>query len=160
MSVTRWLLFPAPRWNSDGTTISRGPTTRDKASICRVIKLGCINRRAKARRFSMFRYRFGSQVKVVPSNDFARDPDSRFGVLTKHRSVSPKLFSHATQVACFKIYLGTLTLWGLCIGQALLLQRSGIVLVPSIMRELHIWQIFPVGLALIAFLHSGYREQE
>ena len=50
-------------------------------------------------------------------------------------------------------YFGNLC--GLWLGQALFEHLSGMVFVPSIMRELHIGQIFPVGRALIAFLQSG-----
>jgi hypothetical protein len=46
-------------------------------------------------------------------------------------------------------------LWGLCILHTLLLHRSGIVFVPSIMSDPHMVQIFPVGFAFIAFLHVG-----
>ena len=48
-----------------------------------------------------------------------------------------------------------ISLCGLCCGQDLLLQRSGIVLVPSIIKLPHSLQILPVGLALIANLHFG-----
>jgi hypothetical protein len=51
-------------------------------------------------------------------------------------------------------------LCGLCIGQDLLLQRSGIVFVPSIIRLPHSLQMFPVGLALMAYLQAGSLEQE
>lgn len=48
-----------------------------------------------------------------------------------------------------------LSLCGLCIAHCLFEQRSGIVFVPSIMREPQSLQMAPVGFALIAFLHSG-----
>ncbi len=58
---------------------------------------------------------------------FARfSPDSRFRVLAKHRSVSPKRAAHTTKVVCSPFYFASL--WGLWLGQILLLQRSGIVL--------------------------------
>ena len=46
-------------------------------------------------------------------------------------------------------------LWGLCIAHSLLLQRSGIVFVPSIMSEPQVGHTFPVGFALMANLHFG-----
>ena len=39
--------------------------------------------------------------------------------------------------------------------QALLLQRSGMVLVPSIIRLPHFLQMLPVGFAFIANLQAG-----
>lgn len=59
----------------------------------------------------------------------------------------------AVKATCFPGYL--VSLCGLCIVHALFEQRSGIVLVPSIMRDPHSLQRFPVGFALIAFLQSG-----
>ena len=47
------------------------------------------------------------------------------------------------------------SLSGRWFGHLVLLHLSGIVFVPSIISELHIWQILPVGFALMAFLQSG-----
>lgn len=46
-------------------------------------------------------------------------------------------------------------LCGLWLGQVLFEQRSGIVFVPSIMRDEHSGQSFPVGRALMASLQFG-----
>ena len=51
------------------------------------------------------------------------------------------------------------SLCGLWLGQVLSEQRSGIVFVPSIMRDLHTLHFLPVGFALIAYLQSGYSLQ-
>src|SRR3989344_5244724 len=52
------------------------------------------------------------------------------------------------------------SLCGLWFGHDLYEQRSGMVLVPSIMSEPHISQRRPVGRALIAVLHVGQFEHE
>jgi len=56
-------------------------------------------------------------------------------------------------------YFFALTLSGRCIGQFLSLQRSGMVFVPCIMRDLHMGHFLPVGFALMAYLQSGYSLQ-
>ena len=43
-----------------------------------------------------------SQIIFSPSLENFRDPDSRFFLLKKHRSVSPKRVVHAVQTACFQ----------------------------------------------------------
>jgi hypothetical protein len=78
---------------------------------------------------------------------------SRFCLLTKHLSVSQKQTAHAKQLAWVSNYY--LILSGRWLGQILLEHLSGIVFVPSIMSDWQRGQIFPVGLALIAFLHLG-----
>lgn len=80
-------------------------------------------------------------------------PDSRSRLLTRHRSVSPRPLALATKVASYKTYF--FSLCGLWFGQDLFEQRSGMVLVPSIIRLPQRSQIFPVGFAFIAFLQAG-----
>ena len=60
---------------------------------------------------------------------------------------------HATQVACSQSYFDSLS--GLWFGQSLSEHRSGMVLVPSIIRDPQVGQSLPLGLALIAYLHFG-----
>ena len=99
------------------------------------------------------RYCLRSQVDFVPSNEIARDPASRFRLLTKHRSGRPKLAAHTKQFVCS--YFLSASLCGLWLGQVLLEHLSGIVLVPSIMRLPHSAQIRPVGRDLMMYLQSG-----
>ncbi len=60
----------------------------------------------------------------------------------------------ACNIGCMLLYYFVI-LCGLWFGQDLLLHLSGMVLVPSIISALHMWQMLPVGFAFIAFLQSG-----
>jgi hypothetical protein len=95
---------------------------------------------------------FWSRVNTTSTSSVPRDPGSRFRVLTKHRCASQKRVTwriYAMQGNYFS------NLCGLWFAHALLLQRSGMVFVPAIMRDWQRGQIAPVGRALIACLQSG-----
>jgi len=101
---------------------------------------------------------FGSRVNFAPSDESSRP---RLAVLAlAKRSFRPTIPSCARDEGRVLLYDFLSSLCGLCIGHALFEHLSGIVFVPSIIKDPHSLQMAPVGFALIAFLHSGYREHE
>jgi hypothetical protein len=71
------------------------------------------------------------------------------------RAITPTDKNNGTSKTDCSYYFVPSSLCGLWLGHCFWEQRSGIVFVPSIIRALHMGQRFPVGRALMAFLHSG-----
>src|SRR3989344_5271908 len=107
----------------------------DTPYYCISLELSLVTRRKR----SVERFRSRPRLGISPAGKICLCPTKTIA---------------AGKVVCL-LYNYFLSLCGLWLGQALLLHRSGMVFVPSIISEPQRSQIRPVGFASIAFLHSG-----